>query len=61
MLLENIIIIPREMSLVDLVGITFSNWGKSEIPPSAAAINSIMVNNPFPLPLSTVFGPLARA
>jgi hypothetical protein len=43
MLLENIIIIPREMSLVDLVCKTFSNWGKSEIPPSAAAANPIMV------------------
>jgi hypothetical protein len=26
---ENIEIIPREMSLVDLVFKTFSNWGKS--------------------------------
>jgi hypothetical protein len=43
MLLENIIIIPREMSLVDLVFKTFSNWGKNEIPPSAAAANPIMV------------------
>jgi len=43
MLPENIETIPREMSLVDLVFKTFSNWGKSEIPPIAAAAKPIMV------------------
>ena len=42
MLPENIEIIPREMSLVDLVFRTFNNWGKSEMPPIAAATNPIM-------------------
>jgi hypothetical protein len=40
---QNSINEPREMSLVDLVFKTFSNWGKNEIPPSAAAANPIMV------------------
>jgi hypothetical protein len=43
MLPENIETIPREMSLVDLVFKTFSNWGKREIPPIAAAANPIIV------------------
>ena len=44
MLQENIIIIiPGEISLVALVFKIFSNWGKSEIPPNAAAANPLMV------------------
>jgi len=38
-----IIIIPGEISLVALVFKIFSNWGKSEIPPNAAAANPLMV------------------
>ena len=43
MLAQNKITIPRERSLVDLVFKTFSNWGKSENPPSAAAAKPIVV------------------
>jgi len=43
MLQANNKIVSREMSLVDLVFKTLSIWGKSEIPPVAAAANPIMV------------------
>jgi hypothetical protein len=61
MLLENIETISREMSLVDLVFKTFSNWGKSEIPPSQLLPSQLWLCNPFPLPLSTVFDPLLNS